>query len=308
MDRDRPIEVLAARQHGVFSRSQAVSLGLSEDAADRRLRSGRWRAVEPGIYAMAGSPDTWERRLVSAVLVSRGRALVSHVTAAALHELSEVRSEVTHVTVVHGRHHPRSAEREVHQARNLTPRDATSLRGIAVTSIPRTLVDVAGCVSRERLEAILDAALVGRKASLRRLRAYVEQTGNKRGVGYLRRLLAEREDGVPESELERRFIRLVRKLRLPEPARQVRIGSYRVDFAYPAHRIAIELDGYRYHGSSRALRADLVRQNRLVLLGWLPLRFTWADVADEDAVAETLRTILARETSVAESITRASRG
>lgn len=118
-------------------------------------------------------------------------------------------------------------------------------------------------------------------------------------MGRLRRLLDDRDRrGVPESELERRFLQLVRRARLPQPARQYRIGRWRVDFAYPEARIAVELDGYRSHSSLERFRSDRRRQNAVIVRGWQVLRFTWDDVVgDPSGVAAVLRAAL-EETAV----------
>ena len=114
-------------------------------------------------------------------------------------------------------------------------------------------------------------------------------------MGVLSRLLDDREHGVPESELERAFLRLVRRHRLPVPVRQHPVGRYRLDFAYPDVKVAIELDGWATHGSPQRRRADLSRQNELEVLGWHVLRFTWDDVTKDPAgVALTVRAVLKR--------------
>jgi very-short-patch-repair endonuclease len=116
-----------------------------------------------------------------------------------------------------------------------------------------------------------------------------------RGAGALARLLADRTAGVPEGEMEREFLDLVRRHRLPAPARQHRVGRFRLDFSYPDVLIAIELDDIGSHGTPAGLQRDLERQNELILCGWTILRFTWADVTRRPAeVAKTIRRALHR--------------
>jgi very-short-patch-repair endonuclease len=96
------------------------------------------------------------------------------------------------------------------------------------------------------------------------------------------------EGGPSESELETRFVQLLRRARLPRPVRQheVWLGGRvvaRADLAYPGQRLLIELDGWSAHGTKRAFRSDRRRQNSLVLAGWTLLRFTWADVVESPA-------------------------
>jgi very-short-patch-repair endonuclease len=145
------------------------------------------------------------------------------------------------------------------------------------------------------LESALDTAIKLRLVSLEHISRYIERNGpaNRKGVARLRRLLRDRTEGVPESELERRFLRVIRKARLPMPARQHRIGSRRIDFAYVEKRIAIELDGLADHRTKRIFEDDRRRQNDLVLDGWVVLRFTWDDVTkrSDDVIATIRRAI-----------------
>jgi very-short-patch-repair endonuclease len=101
----------------------------------------------------------------------------------------------------------------------------------------------------------------------------------------LRRVLDGRPPGTAatESELETRFVQLLRRAGLPEPVRQYEVYDGfalvgRIDFAYPDRRLAIELDGLGAHADR--FQRDRTRQNGLVLMGWTVLRFTWADVVD----------------------------
>ncbi len=117
----------------------------------------------------------------------------------------------------------------------------------------------------------------------------------------LRRVLARRPIGAAttESELETRFLQLVREAGLPPPVPQYVVreaGRFmaRIDLAYPERRLAIELDGYGPHRSVGAFRRDRNRQNGLALLGWTVLRFTWEDVVEhKEAVVATLTRALA---------------
>jgi very-short-patch-repair endonuclease len=120
------------------------------------------------------------------------------------------------------------------------------------------------------------------------------------------RLLVERvSKGVTGSALEDRFVRLIVRAKLPEPVRQFEVrddqGRFiaRLDFAYPAARIAIEIDGFAFHSGRRAWQKDLVRQNALVDARWVVLRFTKLDITSESArTIETVRRVLGQKLSV----------
>ena len=116
----------------------------------------------------------------------------------------------------------------------------------------------------------------------------------------MRQLVAERNDGqpAPESELEARFLRLLRHAGLPEPVRQLDAGDGdewvgRADFAYPRSRLLIELDGRRHHTALLDWEHDLGRENRLVVGGWRVLRVTWNEVTQHpDRVTALVRRAL----------------
>ncbi|HET9690921.1 MAG TPA: DUF559 domain-containing protein, partial [Acidimicrobiales bacterium] len=163
------------------------------------------------------------------------------------------------------------------------------------TAAGRTLTDlgtVAGALLVERAaESAIRLGLVTdhelrRRAGLPR-----------RGVGVLRSVMALRPDGAPPtgSDLETRMLQLCRG-RLPEPVRQLPVAlmgaSYRIDMSWPVWGVAVELDGREWHGPE-VFDADRRRQNRMVVAGWVVLRFTWADVVTSpDATVRTLATVL----------------
>jgi very-short-patch-repair endonuclease len=130
-----------------------------------------------------------------------------------------------------------------------------------------------------------------------KLRRYIRERNlqHRPGMKTLRRLLDDRTKGVPQKELEKLFLRKLRATALPEPVRQQPCGRFFIDFAYPEHRIAIELYGKAWHADGKAFREDPRRMNEIVLAGWRkPLVFTWEDVDERwRAVEATIRRALA---------------
>ncbi len=292
-DAERAIRDLASRQHATISRRQALDLGLGRGAIQARVQNGSWVRTERGVYAAASSPGTWEQRVVSAVLSGGENAAASHLTAAALWHLIDGRPGTIDITVPHHRRLATRPLRNVHRSR--ADPEVRTVFGISVTSPARTVVDLAAQLDEPRLEAVLDAALERRLVSVIGLRRHVQRHGlaNRRGMKQLSRLLLDRANGTPGSELERNFLRLVRRAGLPAPARQHRVRRRRIDFAYVDEKIAIELDGFAHHGRKSVFDDDRRRQNLLVLDGWLVLRFTWHDVTKKpEGVVAILRQAL----------------
>jgi very-short-patch-repair endonuclease len=288
--RDRALYDLTTGQKGLAERSQLLSL-MSEAAIRHRVATGRLVRAQPGVYRVAGAPVTREQRLLAACLAAGPGAAVSHRSATQEWALADFPDAVEIVTP--RPRWPRLAGVHVHRSTDLRPDHVTIRHGMPVTKPLRTLADLGQSAPWAVTDA-LERGLASRLFGLAAADAVLDDLGRKgrTGIGILRRALDERALGrdVPESLLESRMARLLRRHGVPQPAYQHWVTSgIRVDFAYPDLRIAIEVDGFGVHGSASALSADLERQNRLVTLGWTVLRFTWVQVVKQpDHVARTV--------------------
>ena len=289
MSPDELIAVVAASQYGVFNAQQARAAGFTRHAICHRVRTGRWRRLSRGVYAIAGVPDTPEQRVVAAMLRFGSLAVAASRTAAWLHGLLETPGDLVYLLMPPGQHRVPPKGTAVGEAA-LMRSDVRTVRGVRVTAPNRTLVDLAGVLPERSLEAVLDDAILAGLTTAPTLARYIveRRLENRPGVGVLRRLLNDRMTGVPQKELERMFLRKLRAAGLPEPERQVPCGRRRIDFAYPDVRLAIELDGRAPHFTGRAFREDPRRQNELVLAGYTVLRFTWDDIAHGWAATEAV--------------------
>lgn len=281
------IHRLARRQHGLITRTQALATGLSSSAVGRLVESGDWLPVAAGVYAPASSPTSWPRQVLAACLAVDGYA--SHRTAAALWGLSGCRRGRIHVVVRHSRS-ACSPPATLHQSRVLPPADITTVDRIPVTRPARTLVDLAGCVPRPALEEAVDDALCRRLLTLDRLerRLHALRRGRK-GTRTLAAVLATWRDGSePQEVAEARLLRRLRHAGLPPPVTLYHVvdrdnGRFvaRLDAAWPEHKVAIELDGFRWHASPRAFERDRARRNHLLHLGWTVYQATPADLTSD---------------------------
>jgi very-short-patch-repair endonuclease len=289
--REHALLELASRQHGLFSWEQAVEHGLDDKAVGHRVASGRLIRVHPGVYRVVGSPITREQRLLAACLAAGPGSAVSHRAAAHEWALGEF-PDVVEIVTPRARW-PRLRGVRVHRSTDLRPDHVTVRRAIPTTKPLRTLVDL-GAAAPWAVADALERGLTAKLFGLAAADAVLDDLGRKgrTGVGVLRLALDNRALGrdVPESLLEVRMARLIRRHGLPMPEYQhVVVPGIRVDFAYPELKIAIEVDGFGVHGTPEALSADLERQNRLVQMGWIVLRFTWKQVVKQpDLVARTL--------------------
>jgi hypothetical protein len=286
MDRLATTRALAEHQHGVVTRDQLLALRLSVAAIDSMLRRGALRRLHVGVYALAHTALRAEGRWLAAVLACGECAVLSYVSAARLWRMSSVPADpAVHVTVPAGKR--RRPGIVVHRAR-LTRADITIERGVPTTTPARTIVDLAAVVPYRTLRAIADH---GVRLDVGAVRRAADRGQSRRGTRALARLLGD--DGSElrsRSGLERRMRRLALEAGLPAPLVNHRIAGHERDFAWPEHRLVVEVDGHAYHAARGARENDHERDAELVLTGWRVLRFTDHHIAgDLGDVGATLR-------------------
>lgn len=265
---------LASRQYGVVALDQAREW-MSKSMIYRRTAAGEWIKVLPGVFRMAGSADTQLQRAMAAALWAGEGSVVSHGLAAALWRMAGYRTDVIEL-ITPRKVAPRDGIRIHHLP--LPPAHKTLLGPIPITTPARTLVDLAAVAPREVLEGAVDDCLRRGLVTVERLKRTAEEMSapGRKGPGIVLALL---DEGVVESALERRTLRLLRSAGFPEPERQYVIehnGDFlaRVDLAYPEAKLAMEADGYGSHSGPGAFHKDRSRLNRLTMAGWNVLLVT----------------------------------
>lgn len=293
------LDDLARTQHGLLTGEQANRiLGPSRKArwiSDRRILS-----TQPGVFRLAGAPETWHQSVLAAALAAD--AIVSHRSAAELWGLIQPAGYVD-VSVPPDRRPRLRPPAILHRIADLHPELSVERSGMRVTDPVRTVVDLGLVLPLWAVRDALSRGLTTKLLTVETVDRLREALGRKgrNGTGVMRKVLEARllTAVVEESILERRFLDLVVGAHhLPAPSFQHEVWSLgrfvaRVDAAYPDLRLAIEVDGYSAHASPDAFQRDRTRQNRLVVLGWTVLRFTWADVIERpEAVANAIRSAL----------------
>ena len=283
---------LAARQHGVVTRTQLRELGLSDDAIEYRLRRGRLHAVHRGAYAVGRPQLTRLGALNAAVLASGPGAALSHEQAAELWGARRRRAGDIEVTVPNARR----ARPGIRLHRRALPEsDVTTRHGIRVTGPVRTLLDLAVRLPERELEALVNEADRLDLVDPERLRALLAGREAERGAPALRGLLGRDAFALTESELERRFLPIARRAGLPPPLTQAHLNGFRVDFFWPDLGLVVETDGLRYHRTPTQQARDRRRDQAHAAAGLTPLRFTHHQVAHEArGVETTLRAVVRR--------------
>ncbi|OZC89112.1 hypothetical protein CH254_11030 [Rhodococcus sp. 06-412-2C] len=266
-------DVLSA-QDGVITGAQAMACGLSRQQVERRVRSGLWERKAPNVYFVCDREFSDRARVRCAVWGSGAGAAASGMTAAFWLDLEPRLPGILEVTTPRrGRSHalPGTCVRR----RNLAFSDVIVRKGVRVTAIALTVLEAA--VSAAGGVGVMDRAL-GRHTSIGALRAAHARNSGRRGSAAAGRLLKAAEGGA-RSEAERIIVRGLTDAGITGWVANFRYGSFVIDVAFPAVRLAIEIDGWAFHSDATAFQSDRHRQNELSR-DWTVLRYTWADLVD----------------------------
>lgn len=237
------IEWLLRRQAGVVSRWQAAECGMSADAVQRRLRSGRWERLHPGVYLAADHEYGDEVRLRAAVLWA-GRDATAHGLAAAWwHGIVGELPAAVQVTVPRARRAGRRAG-VVIRRRDLATADHVPLRLLRVTDLPLTVLEAAVSLGSAG-GALLDRALQRTVRFPAVYRAHCRNLG-RQGSATASALLSAAADRAA-SQAERRLVRLLREHGVSGWRLGYRCGPFVIDLAFPVERVAVEVDGWAWH-------------------------------------------------------------
>jgi hypothetical protein len=280
---------LAAGQHSLIGREQALAYGMTVRQVEGRVRTGRWEIAARGVYRLAGSVPTWEQRLMAAVLATGSGAAAWRRSAAALWRLPGFPRGPIEVTQGRGPS-ARNPGTGLHESRFLPPDQLRVVNAIPTVCVERTLLDLCGCVHPQRAERALDNALAMDLTTVRKLGVMLAGTGRRGrpGTAHLRRLLGVRTaDYVPPaSELEALLLAVLDAAGVGRPVPQDWVGGTcapvgRVDFVFREAGLVVEADSRRHHSSWLDVEADHRRDLLLVAAGWRVIRVNWHQLVEE---------------------------
>jgi very-short-patch-repair endonuclease len=293
------IAAIAEAQHGVFSRQQALDVGLSGRQIQSRIAKLLWEAAFRGVYRIVGAPETLQQSAMAAALYAGDGALISHGTAGVLWEIEGARSKGIELWVS-------QAQRStldglvLHRGTRLDRADRTVMGSIPITTPVRTLIDLSARMEDARLLTAAEAAFRRGLCTPERLlvRAHILRNSGRPGAGRLADLLADRGAAPAlESTLEAKVWLLVRRSGVPVPQRQYWVslpgGRYRLDFAWPEQKVGLECDGWEHHGRHSAFSPDRARLAEFAAAHWQILPVTWTTCTREpERVDRWLRSAL----------------
>lgn len=300
-EQERALARLATRQHGVVAQRQLLALGFSPKAIKLRLGSGRLSAVHREVYAVGHSRVSRRGCWLAAVLAYGDSALLSHQSAASLLGLSRSRFTPIHVSAPAGRQGLRRREGIwIHRGR-LDPEDRAEHDEFPVTSVARTLFDLAEVVRLPQLERAWEEADRLNLLQLRAVERVCERGYGRRALRPTRRLLEEaRAVGRTRSPLEDRFQDFCRFFDLPPHSTNVEVLGKEVDVLWPSAKLIVELDSWEFHSHRAAFQRDRARDTGLLVAGYRTARVTH-DRLDREAtvLATEIRELLRAQVVIA---------
>jgi hypothetical protein len=305
--RDARLALLAGRQAGAFSFLQAVGVGFPRPTISRRLATGVWERLHPGVLTVAGLPRSSALERWAAVLAVGPDAVLSHETAALIHGAERLGETPITLTNPHGAHH-RLDGVTVHQIDDLRAHHRTTWQGLPVSTAARAVVELGATQGAATIGRVADDLVRAGRTSYGAVASVLAEVmrRGKPGMEKVVHVLDERGDGYvpPASELERALFAALDAGGLPAPVRQLPLPGRGpiagvADGGYLDAQVVLEADGRRWHARVEAARRDRERDAQVVRAGWVPLRFVYEQIVDDPAgvcatVAEVRATRLAQ--------------
>ena len=278
---DRTVEEELARiasvSHGVVTRSQLLRAGVTPEEIKSRVKNSSLLRVHLGVYRVGHRAPSTEATYLAAVRAAGEGALLSGLAAAHLHGLVKGSPPMPEVTA---RTERRIEGVRTHRCRFLNARDATLVRGIPVTTVPRTLVDISSELALDALARACHEAGVRYRTTPTQVEAVLALRPNIRGARKLRRVI-HGDVKVTLSKLEAVFLNLLREDGLSLPITNRPAGGRRVDCRWPEHHLTVELDGYRFHNSRHSWEQDRRREREARARGDDFRRYSYGDVMED---------------------------
>ena len=258
----------------MVTRDELRHAGLSERQIDWRLTNKALIPEYEGIYRVGHRAHNLETSYLAAVIACGDGALLSGRAAAYLYGLIKGGAPKPEVTTSTQRR-PKGVV--CHRTRRVS--DATTYRGIPITTVPRTVVDVAADSTPEELAVIFHHAATRFGVKPHHVEAVLRRRPNAKGASKLRRVISG-DTRALLSQLERGFIALLRRHNLPLPKTNIRRGAHWVDCRWDEYNLTVELDSYRFHSTRHALEQDLRRERAGRKRGKYR-HYVWGDVFEE---------------------------
>ncbi len=287
------IRDVASRQYGLVTAAEVTGIsgdpGLAARLADRGYLVRRYH----GVYAVGTSRLSVRGELLAAVLACGGKAVISHASAATLWRLSDLAVPIHLTRPPGGSAQP--AGLRIHKSQRFGPADRTSRFSIPVTSVSRTLFDLAATMALEDVEDLASKAFRRRLITVSSLREVAARNRSRPGAVGFRELLDEIDLDVlkTRSRMERAIIRLCRDGGVKLPRAGVKVAGYEVDLFWPDEGLILEFDSRSFHMDPEAFEKDRLRDARHEWHGYRTFRVTYRMLRrNPEAVSAQIRRML----------------
>lgn len=270
-DVERAIARIGRRQDNVITVEQALRTGLGRGALAHRVKVGAMQRLHTGVYLIGPAPPTPMARARAAALAVGADAVVSHLSAACLFGLLPQHEGDVDITVA-GRNPGRRPGVRRHRVKSLPRHHVTNVNGITVTSIARTICDIAATESPRATEQAFQEALYREIVTDKALQAVLDREPRRRGTPVIRALISDPR--LTRSERERRILKLISDAQLPKPLTNVPLNGYKADVFWPQYNLIVEFDGWQGHGHRHAFEDNRKRDQIMLANGLSTLRVT----------------------------------
>lgn len=296
--REQAIVGLAERQRGLVTAAQLAALGVGRRTVERWVASRRLRRVHRGVYVFGPQPLIPRGKWLAAVLAKGSGAVLSHESAAALWGLAGDRPLVDVTALSGSQSKARHPGIRIHVAK-LARDEWLTHEGIPVTTVARTLFDLAEAVEPPQLESAWDEAGRLRLLRVKQVATLCERHPTRPARRRIEPLLTARqlhEEERRRSPLEDRFAAFVQANHLDPPHTNVLVAGDEVDILWPTARLIVELDSWEFHAHRAAFEEDRNRDAEHLLLGYRTIRVTHRRLDEEPArLAAQIRSLLGAE-------------
>jgi very-short-patch-repair endonuclease len=281
---------LASRQHGVISRRQLIRGGLGVRTISRRVEAGQLHQLHRGVYLFGDGRVNRKATWIAAVLACGDESLLSHRSAGALWGIVRPRKGFIDVTSAVGRQRPGLV---VHEGA-ICDEDRMKVDHIPVTTVARTLFDFAEVEDESGLWGAAEEADRLRLLRVPELEAVCVRCPGRRALRPIRRLIdAVRMPEDTRSPLEDRVLDLCREHDLLTPVTGATVLGREVDAFWPAQKLMVEADSWKFHGHRDAFERDRARDAAMQAEGYRVIRLTHRRLEREPTtVADELHRLL----------------
>jgi len=273
---ERELARIAGGAHGVVTRADLLAAGVTADEITQRVRVGALLPEYRGVYRVGHRAPNVEAWYLAAVRACGDGAMLSGSPAAFLYVLVRGSAPMPEVTA--------PTERRVPGIKTIRVRrgvwDATTWRGIPVTTVARTLVDLGAVLEIGTLARACHEAGVRYRTTPSDVEAVLARRPRSPGAGALRRIL-HGDVRVTLSALERRFLARLTEAGLSLPETNRPAGGRRVDCRWSEPPLTVELDSYRFHHSRHSWEQDRRREREARARGDEFRRYTYGDVFEQ---------------------------